>query len=479
MKKLLYIFIIVFSISCSNMDDGLNTDSKKPQEVTAETLFPTATKALFDEMVHTSVNRSAFRFFAQYWTTTTYTDEANYNLRTRAVPESHWRELYRDVLKDLDEAATIVANTNDPKIAPEELANESAMIEILTIYAYHVLVDSFGDVPYTEALDLENNLTPVYDDDAEIYEDLIVRLDNAIASLNSEYTGFSDEDLIYGGNIELWKKFGNSLKLRIALRYADLDNAKAKTMAEEAVAAGVFTSNSDNATIQYEAGAPNTNPLWEDLVQSGRTDFVSANTIVDIMNDLEDPRRPIYFKQNLGEGVYEGGEFSAGGNTWGNSTQIGAIFDDPTLEGILFEYSEVEFLLAEAVERGYAVGGNAEEHYDNAVAASVEYWTGSSDEASDYLSNPDVAYSTAQGDWKEKIATQKWIALFNRPFEGWTTYRRLGFPELGITAQSKLPTPRRYTYPTAETSRNSDNYSAAASAMGGDELSTRIFWDVE
>ncbi|RAV31055.1 SusD/RagB family nutrient-binding outer membrane lipoprotein [Sinomicrobium soli] len=480
MKKLLYIFVILFGISsCSDMNEGLNTDTKKPTDVPAETLFPTATKALFDEMVHPSVNRSAFRFFGQYWTATTYTDEPNYNLRTRGIPESHWLELYRDVLKDLKETSEIIANSEGSGEAPEVLANKSAMAEILTVYAYHVLVDSFGDVPYTEALQVLENTTPVYDDDAAVYEDLTVRLDNAISTLNPEYAGFTSADLIYGGDIESWIKLGNSLKLRMALRYADVDNAKAKSMAEEAVSGGVFTSNDDNATIQYDPGAPNTNPIWEVQVQSGRTDFVAANTIVDKMNELEDPRRPVYFKQNLGEGVYDGGSFAARGNSYDNSSQIGAIFDEPTLEGIIIEYSEVEFLLAEAIERGYAVGGTAEEHYNNAVTASVEYWTESSSEASAYLSNPDVAYSTAQGDWKEKIATQKWISLFNRPFEGWTTYRRLGYPEMQVTALSKLPTPRRYTYPVAEASRNTENYNAAVTAMGGDELSTKIFWDVE
>ena len=112
-------------------------------------------------------------------------------------------------------------------------------------------------------------------------------------------TGFGDADKLYAGNAAAWTKFANSLKLRLGIRLTDVNPTLAQSTITSAVNAGVFTSNADNATLQYESSTPNTNPVWLDLVQSGRNDFVAANTIVDIMNNLDDPRRAVYFDQNI------------------------------------------------------------------------------------------------------------------------------------------------------------------------------------
>ena len=97
---------------------------------------------------------------------------------------------------------------------------------------------------------------------------------------------------------------------------------------------------------------------------------------------------------------------------------------------MLFDYAEVEFLLAEAVERGFTVGGTAEGHYDNAITASIEDWGGTTADATAYLANPKVAYTTAVGTWKQKIGIQSWIGYYNRGFEAWTQWRKLDYPRL-------------------------------------------------
>lgn len=476
MKKIFLILLMAAGVmACSDDLSDVNVDTKSPTEVPADVLFSNATKNLFDQMVNTNVNTNIFKMVAQYWTETTYTDEANYDLIGRNINGAHWIILYRDVLKDLDEAEMILTENPDPTLTEANIQNRLAMIEVLQVFTWHVLVDTFGDIPYTEALDLENS-TPVYDDDAAIYADLVVRLNSAISQLEAGAGGFGGgADYIYNGDAAKWSKFANSLKLRLALRYADVDDSKAATMASEAIAAGVFESHADNATIQYQASAPNTNPIWEDLVQSGRADFVAAHTIVDKMNELEDPRRDDYFAQNMGEGVYEGGTYGANGNTQSNSTIYSELFEDPTLEGVILDYTEVEFLIAEAAARGY-IGEDAETHYNEAVTSSILYWGGTEAEANEYLSQPDVAWDDSQ--WLERIGVQKWIALYNRGFEAWSNWRRLDVPELPNAEQSGLPVPLRFTYPTTEATLNGANLSAAASAIGGDEQQTPVFWDV-
>src|SRR5690606_38621438 len=148
---------------------------------------------------------------------------------------------------------------------------------------------------------------------------------------------------------------------------------------------------------------------------------------------------------------------------------------DPTLEGVILDYAEVEFLIAEAAARGL-VAEDAEAHYNAAVTASIVYWGGTEAEAQAYLAQPNVAYDAA--NWVERIGVQKWIALYNRGFEAWVTWRRLDVPELPNAVQSELPVPLRFTYPVDEATLNGANLSAAASAIGGDELATPVFWDV-
>lgn len=477
MKKIFLILLLAAGVvSCSDDLSSVNVDTKSPTEVPADVLFSNATKNLFDQMVSTNVNRNIFKMVAQYWTETTYTDEANYDLIGRNINGAQWIILYRDVLKDLEEAKMILNENPDPTLTEANIQNRLAMIEVLQVFTWHVLVDTFGDIPYTEALDLENS-TPVYDDDAAIYADLVVRLNSAIAQLEPGAGGFGGgADYIYDGDAAKWTKFANSLKLRLALRYANVDDSKAATMATEAIAAGVFESHDDNATIQYLASSPNTNPIWTDLVQSGRRDFVAANTIVDVMNELDDPRRDDYFAQNQGEGVYIGGTYGANGNTQGNSTIYSELFEDPTLEGVILDYAEVEFLIAEAAARGY-ISEDAETHYNEAVTASIIYWGGTEAEADAYLAQPEVAWDASL--WKERIGIQKWIALYNRGFEAWSTWRKLDVPELPNAEQSGLPVPLRFTYPTTEATLNGDNLAAAASAMGGDTQQTRVFWDLD
>ena len=469
MKKYLILISSLILASCASDEvyEGLNNDPNKPTDISAEALFTSSTKSLFDQMESTNVNTNVFRLFAQYWTETTYIDEANYDLVTRNITGNHFSEMYRDVLYDLKDAKSKV-NSETKK----------GMIEVLEVYTWQQLVDTFGNIPYSEALNGTSVPTPSYDDAATIYIDLFSRINTAITQLNSSDEVFTTADNIYGGDISKWKKFANSLKLKLAMRVADVPSMASisKSEAEAAINAGVFNSNSDNATLSYESATPNTNPLWIDLVQSGRSDFVAANTIVDYMNSLNDPRRAFYFDNNLGPDVYLGGTYGAS-SPFSNFSHIGVELHDPTFRGVLMDLAEVEFLLAEAKERNYTVPGTAESHYNNAITASMEDWGVSTSDISTYLSNPTVAY-TSSGTWRQKIGLQFWLAMYNRGFEGWSVYRKYDAPSLNIAAGSGLPVPTRYTYPVSEQTLNGVNYQSASSAIGGDLLSTKLFWDI-
>jgi Starch-binding associating with outer membrane len=291
---------------------------------------------------------------------------------------------------------------------------------------------------------------------------------------------------VYSGNVKNWKKFANSLKLRMAITVSDEPTmaAIAKTKAEQAYTAGVFQSNDDNAKLKYLGAQPNTNPLYEDLVTSGRFDFVVAKPLVDKMNSLNDPRRGLFYTDVAGTYIgcpYAAGgdfeNFSSAGTTDGQHTRL----LEPTLEAVILDYTEVEFYLAEAAERGYAIGGSADLHYTNAITSSIVYWGGTETDATTYLAQPTVDYATASGTWKQKIGEQAWIAYYNRGFEAWSSYRKLDYPVLNAPSNAATAAenvvPKRFTYPVLEQTLNGSNYGSASTAVGGDRLKTKLFWD--
>lgn len=471
-------FALITLVACDDLAD-LNIDKKNPQNVPAGSLFANSTVSLFDFMASTNVNTNNFRLYAQQWAQTTYADESNYEVNERNVTGSAWNRMYATVIRDIRDAKKIIEA--DVVLSASKKANQLAILEVTEIMAWHLLVDMFGDIPYSAALG--EDVTPAYDNDADVYSSLATRLDAAIGNLGGD-SGMGSNDLVYGGDGDAWKKMANSLKLRMAIRIADVDAGKAKTMAEQAIP-GVFTSSADDFQLVYQTSTPNTNPLWEDLIQSGRSDFIAAGTIVDPMYDLNDPRLAYYFTDpiTITDTVAGTSETRILGGVYGDNNNYnayshpGALQKDPTWPGVILSYTEVQFLLADAAERGFSGAGTAADHYAMGITSSILEWGGTQTEADDYLAQAEVAYATASGDWKQKIALQKWLALYDQGFEAWTTYRLYDWPALPMAVQAQRFPPKRYTYPVTEYSLNEVSVAAAGSAIGGDDLDSKVFWD--
>jgi hypothetical protein len=471
MKKILISFLVIAFFSCTKDLTSLNDDPKNPKNVPSYTLFTSAQRVMTNTLTSSNVNLNIFRLIVQYWTETTYTDESNYDLDTREIPQGVWNAFYRDVLRDFKEAKDLI---------PQDVAdadvqkNQIAITDFMMVYTYYYLVTTFGDIPYTESLDIENPF-PVYDNAATVYADLLTRLDADIAALNTSAGSFDNADIVYGGDVESWMKFMNSFKLKMGMTIADSDPAKSKSTVESAVSAGVFTSNADNAQFNYLSGPPNTNPVWVDLVQSGRKDFVAATTVVDKLMDLNDPRLSFYITNDAANS-HSGGEPGAS-NNYATFSKPAERITAPDFPALLLSYDEVEFYLAEAAERGYSVSSTAMEHYNNAITASIVWWGGTQAQATAYLAQPSVNYLTATGSYKQKIGEQKWLALYNRGYDEWIEWRRLDFPELEPPVSALSAIPLRFTYPINEQNVNVTNYNAASSAIGGDLVETKLWFD--
>lgn len=478
MKKLYIILLSVLLLaSCVDSLDEYNVDQKRASTAPPETLFTNALKGLSDALTTPNVNNNNFRLYIQQWATTTYLQEPRYDLTSRIIPQNLWQSMYKDVISDLRESKRLLEA--DQFIPAADKSMRLAQIEIIEVYAWSVLVNTFGNVPYSEAFNFQNPV-PVYDDAATIYNDILNRLDAAMGSLVTGSVGFQTGDLLYGGNAARWTKFGNSLKLKLAMVIADVNASKAKTLVEQA-ASNVFTSNTDNARFPYLQSPPNNNPLSANLNPnfSTRQDYVVASAFVNTLNSTNDPRRLFYFTTVGGQ--YVGGNYGFA-NAYADFSHVSDKVIAPDFEALLLDYSEVEFLLAEAVERGFAVAGTAEQHYNAAVQASIVYWGGTPAQAAAYLMQPAVAYTTASGNYKQKIGVQKWIALYNRGFDAWIEWRRLDAPSIlpptGGTAPAGLSIPVRLIYPINEQTLNGDSRAAAADAIGGDLATTKLFWDI-
>lgn len=466
MKKITLSLIALASIftSCDSDPTALNIDPKNPTTVSPDYIYNSAEVGLASTMVSPSVNTNIFRTFTQQITETQYTDESKYNLLKRGVPNVFWTNLYGELNKLHQAQESITASSMDTQVK----ANQLAAIEALTVYIYSVLVDTYGDVPYTQAID-SNVSSPVYDDGLTIYKDLITRINAVLPTINGGKS-FS-KDAIFKNSAAI-TTFLNTLKLRLGINLAIVDPATAKTTIESA-APGVINSNSSNIGLLFDKDGLFTSTLYQDLVQSGRNDWVAANTLVNKMNPKNDPRRASYF--TLVNGEYKGGLY---GKT--NNYALFSHFNDllliPNSVYNFFEYSETEFMLAEAAAAGFNVGGTAESHFIAGITASMNYYGVSSANRDTYLASN--AYASLPGTDKEKIGYEAWIASYNRGFESWENSRRTDF--LVFVKPSTFDVPNRMPYPIKEVSVNNTNRLAAEAKQwgaGGDVQKNKVFWD--
>src|SRR5699024_1743115 len=374
MKKLILSIVVFSSVLMSCYLTGLNENEKGASDIQADPLFSNAQFSLGDFLSNTNVNVNIFKFVAQYFTSTDYPQEPRYQLSNRTIPSNIWSELYRDVLGDLKESKTKIQN--DELMDEDVKQNKLASIEVINVQTYLMMVNLWGNIPYRngemgEALRPDVK-PPGYMDAEAIYADLITRLDTAIGNFDKSAAGFGTADIYYGGDVAKWVKYANSLKMRMGIMLADAQPETAERLITEA-APNAFESNADNAIIAFQPNPPHANPLWESIIQSGRDDYIPSKPLVDRMNNLEDPRRPVFYDEK--SGVYKGGIYGAQ-NTYADFSHLSAIMERPDLPGMIMGYPEVKFILAEAAARGYAVNGTAAKHYEEAILADLEYWQG-------------------------------------------------------------------------------------------------------
>ncbi|QES90388.1 SusD/RagB family nutrient-binding outer membrane lipoprotein [Rhizosphaericola mali] len=479
-KRMLGLFTIggILLASCSKLT-SMNDNPKATTNVAASAVFTYGQKKLVDNYTSPSVSVNVFRTLSQEWTECTYVYAAKY-VFTAYTPQSNWwNYLYSQVLNNLEDAKNKWVNTGEDSSI---VNNERRITDMLEVYTFNMLTGTFGDIPYTASLNTDIPFAE-YDSSQTIYNDLLYRLDTSISRLNSAATAMGEADLFYNGDISKWKKFGASLMMKIAIQLADYNSTLSKSYVTKAIDYGILASNDDNATFTYSSSSTNNiNPIAAALNSSYSTrhDFCPAGLLVNYMNTYSDPRRAYIFRL-YNDSAYVGG-VAGSSNSYDKVSLFSTSLINPTMPGTILDYTTMQFLMAEAVERGFTTG-TAATYYNNAITSSIEFWGGSAADATTYLAQSGVAYSSATGTWKQKLGYQKWLANFNNPYDAWTDVRRLGYPNLDTKETRPNNTdagdfPYRLTYPSNESGSNTTNWETAVSHLtgGADVVTAKLFW---
>jgi|TARA_B110000914_G_scaffold223275_1_gene238421 hypothetical protein len=487
MKMNKNIFILMgligaISITGCTKDFGdLNTNPNEPTAVSTGFLLTNAQKSIMDRTNNSFWGSRRGMQLSQYWSSNQYSNESRYQLRTE-VTNSAWNDYYAGALQNLQNIIDQNTGDNAGDVAGYGAnENQIAVATILQVWIYQQLTDAFGAIPMTEALQGSANTTPTYDSQSSVYASLLSNLDNALTSMDASAMG-PQGDQIYGGDMNAWAAFANSLKLRVAMRMSDVDAGTAQGAAEAAAAAGCITSNAGNALFGYLSGAPNNNPINED--KKTRNDFAASNTMIDHMTATVDPRMSIYYAASAADGVFVGevyglDETNAALTPDDAVSQRGAAVLAADFPGIFMDAAQVNFLLAEGAARGWSMGGSDADYFAAANAASMEFWGVEQADADAYA----AANTYNACNWKNSIGTAKWVALYMQGQEGWAEVRRLDAPTLNACADGQLDggdgVPTRMMYPLDEQSLNGTSWSAGVTAIGGDDSQqAKLWWDV-
>ena len=377
--------------------------------------------------------------------------------------------------------------------------NYKAIALVYKCWAYSILTDLYGDVPYYQAIKASDGIfKPAFDKQKDIYAQILKDLETANGLFDDNKALTFGGDLVYNANvltgaknlgIQRWKKFGNSLRLRLLLRLTKREgeiNVKEQITAILADAAKypTFAATADDAIFRYPGTFPYFNPYFNARTLDWREGTYFTEFFLNNLNATNDPRRAIWAIPVMVAGVPTFRGIRSGYPTTleyvvnQNSSYTEALKTLPQL-GVMMTFAETEFIKAELALKGYATGKTPKAHYDAGITSSMTQW-GATMPAT-FLTQKDVAYdATATAEKQlEQIMLQKYFAYFFVDYQAWFEKRRTGYPVLprgtGIPAENKFPS--RVPYPTYLQSLNPENLAAAVASMGGDNSDVKVWWE--
>lgn len=508
--KILSLLTIVWgAVSCQDLED-LNKNPNQPEKVSTASLLIGSEKKMMDYIYDTWFSGRQALPYAQYWCQRNYTEEDRYQIR-ESVNNNYFNYLYTIAgnLKMIEDINT-AAETQKEAGAYGNNNNQIAVAKILKIWLMQIMADTWGSIPYTEAFQLEEKPYPKYDDLNDLYPQFIQELNNAIGMMDTNETAFTEGDRIYGGDAGKWKRFANSLKCRIAIRLSKVDSNWRKYI-DEAVASGVFQSNSDEAMFKYSNEAPNECYFYRGFFVDRRNDFSITKPFADLLKGqpdtlnnkthpwqgVVDPRLSIYTTPRGGKYIgvpyglpssYMDDDIKKASPSWYGNPPVTLTKDFPVP---LMTYAELCFILCERNDWD-------KEWYKKGIDASIGHWYALAGQPVDTKELNGYIDAVSKTVNAETVATQKYIHLFIQGTEAWSEYRRTGYPltilkpgeysyeikgeKIAFVAlsETKDDLPARVKYPTNESTLNSEGFNAAIAKLqdGTNNYYSKMYWDV-
>ncbi|QLE02176.1 SusD/RagB family nutrient-binding outer membrane lipoprotein [Galbibacter sp. BG1] len=453
------LLIGILLAGCSNFDDEINSNPNAPNKASGMQLIAQA------ELSLPGLSSSPQgEFFAQYLAESQYVGVSLY-----PVQNTSFYGWYQGPLADLEAVLT----SEDLSATDGPVLNQLAVAKILKAYYFWNITDRWGDVPYTDALKGQENFTPKYDTQEFIYNDLFEELKEASQMIVS---GDLNNDIIYNGDMEKWKKLSNSIRLLMALRLSEVDPGKAREEFIAAMNAGVFSSNDDSLFFQHLAEANNQNYWYTQIVDRNREWWAITEGMVEEMKPFNDPRLVVYANQARSNGEYIGLPYGEEENI--GTEEFSLLGDDIYAQDApvyLLTYAQILFAMAEASEKGW-INASTQQYYESAIENSILQWTGSAESVSEYLNQTDISFDENLA--MEQIALQRWIHLYMFGYEAWSEYRRTGLPDIFVSPNG-VEIPNRLGYPDNEAFNNEDSYNEAIQRQFGGEndIYGNVWWD--
>lgn len=462
--------------ACDQGLTGVNVDPNAPTDVGPEYFLPTALGLAVYGTHGGWLMLNMTEIWSQQLVQLQYPEQERGVARPDKV-QGFWDGFYLDVLTDIQTVVT--------KGRTSGRGNIEGVGLVWRTWTFQQVTDIWGDVPYSEALRAEEGITaPVYDAQQDVYAGMLRDLSDAVDRLSSGTGTFGSGDVLYGNDFGKWRRFANSLRMRLAMRLSEVDPATAQAEFAAAYGAGGFQSNDDNAMLRWPGGTDR-NPVF-DWCRTYDMNGVSS-TMVDTLKSLGDPRLPLYAEPAAQDGEYRGlgngitnpplllSSYSRPGKLW---------TEGETAPSPIMTYAEVLLLEAEAAARGW-ISADAATLYEAGIRASMHQYDpwSPADKPTDaeidaYLAGPRVAYDGATG--LDQIHLQQWLALYMNGPEAWFNWRRTDVPHLQAgpdLALSRIPV--RFMYPDLEQSLNKESLDAAVARQGGGlDLVTPVWWDV-
>lgn len=473
---------ILTATSCTKEFDEMNTSPNAPTAIGPQYLLPTGIETAIDRYWghrdrFERINIDAAELYVQHLTRNIYSNEGDDYTVSPALLANNWKGFYNDSQLNFQR---IINLTGAGSATPN--ANYEGVALVMRSWVFSLLTDMYGAIPYSDAIKgtaAEPNYTPKYDGMDVIYAGLL----NDLKTANEKLTVGGPVvagDILYSGNILKWKKFANSLRLRLANRQAAKKSAESRAiMAEilgDATKFPIFTSNDDNASLKCTTVLPSNNEWNQILIQGGRTDWNISSTLADKMNALGDTRIKVFANPNK-DGKYQGhpnGLPDAIATSYlATSSTIGSAFTKADAPEVIMTFSELNFILAEAALDGDITIGDAKTYFEKGITASFEQYG---------LTVPTTFLANVGAVTREKVLEQKWVSLFAQGIEAWAEWRRTGFPVFPapdpravLKNDGVLPT--RFNYPSSEYSLNAVSVKAGEALNGGtNDMKTKLWW---